>query len=66
MITKYLAIIEKLFLGMRFSADLAKDWAQGVGIITLLVVGFGLFFLAKWLYLFAVSLITICPFYERE
>lgn len=49
MITKYLAIIEKLFLGMRFSADLAKDWAQGVGIITLLVVGFGLFFLAKWL-----------------
>ena len=49
MITKYLAIIEKLFLGMRFSTDLAKDWAQGVGIITLLVVGFGLFFLAKWL-----------------
>lgn len=47
MITKYLAILEKLFLGMRLDAELAKDFAQGIGIITLLVVSFLLFFIVK-------------------
>lgn len=49
MITKYLEILEKLFLGMHFSDEMAKDLAQGSGIITLIVVSFLLFFLVKWI-----------------
>ncbi|MBR4838578.1 MAG: mechanosensitive ion channel [Bacteroidales bacterium] len=49
MITKYLSILEKLFIGMRFDAVLARDFAQGIGIITLLVVSFALFFLVKFI-----------------
>lgn len=49
MINKYLDILTKLFRGMRFSDEIAWDCAQGVGIITLLVVSFALFFLAKWI-----------------
>ncbi len=49
MITKYLHIIEKLFLGMRLDNEIARDLAQGVGVITLLVVAFFLFFVAKFI-----------------
>ena len=49
MITKYLEILEKLFLGMRLSDEMSKDLAQGSGIITLIVVSFLLFFLVKWI-----------------
>jgi miniconductance mechanosensitive channel len=49
MITKYLQILEKLFLGMRLSEEWASNFSQGIGIITLLAVSFGLFFLAKWI-----------------
>ena len=49
MITKYLHILEKLFLGMRLDNELAKDFAQGVGIITLIAVSFFLFFLVKFI-----------------
>lgn len=49
MITKYLHIVEKLFLGMRLDNEIARDLAQGVGVITLLVVAFSLFFVAKFI-----------------
>ena len=49
MITKYLQILEKLFLGMGLSEEWASNFSQGIGIITLLAVSFGLFFLAKWI-----------------
>ena len=49
MITKYLQILEKLFLGMHLSEEWASNFSQGIGIITLLAVSFGLFFLAKWI-----------------
>ena len=49
MITKYLHIAEKFFLGMRLDNELAKDFAQGVGIITLIAVSFFLFFLVKFI-----------------
>ena len=49
MITKYLHILEKLFLGMHLEDETAKDLAQGVGIITLIVVSFLLFFLVKFI-----------------
>lgn len=49
MITKYLDILERLFLSMHLSEELAKDFAQGIGIISLLAVSFGLFFLVKWI-----------------
>ena len=49
MITKYLTILEKLFLGMRLNAELASDLAQGLGIITLIAVSFLLFFLVKFI-----------------
>ena len=49
MITKYLHIVEKLFLGMRLDNEIARDLAQGVGVITLLVVAFFLFFVAKFI-----------------
>lgn len=49
MITKYLQILEKLFLGMRLDQEIASDLAQGIGIITLLAVSFLLFFIVKQL-----------------
>ena len=47
MITKYLQILTKLFLSMHLDAEIASDLAQGIGIITLLVVSFLLFFIVK-------------------
>lgn len=47
MINKYLQILEKLFLSMHINAEISKDLAQGVGIITLLVVSFLMFFIVK-------------------
>ena len=49
MITKYLHILERLFLGMHLEKETARDLAQGVGIITLVVVSFLLFFLVKFI-----------------
>ena len=49
MISKYLHILEKLFLGMRLDNEIARDLAQGVGIITLLTVAFFLFFVVKFI-----------------
>lgn len=49
MINKYLEILEKLFLGMRFDGEWAKDLSQGIGVITLLVVSFLLFLIVKFL-----------------
>ncbi len=49
MINKYLQLLEKLFLGMRLDNELAKDFAQGVGIITLVAVSFLLYFIVKQL-----------------
>ena len=49
MITKYLSILEKLFISMRFDTELSRDLAQGIGIITLLAVSFALFFLVKFI-----------------
>ena len=49
MIDKYLALITRLFLKMGLEQTMASDIAQGIGIITLLVVSFALFFLAKWI-----------------
>lgn len=47
MITKYLNILEKLFLRMGLNEETADYLAQGLGIITLLVVSFLLFFIVK-------------------
>ena len=49
MINKYLEILERLFLGMRLDGEWAKDLSQGIGIITLLVVSFLLFFVVKFI-----------------
>ena len=49
MIAKYLQIFETLFLDMHLTEEWAKNFSQGIGIITLLAVSFGLFFLAKWI-----------------
>ena len=49
MIAKYLHILETLFLDMHLTEEWAKNFSQGIGIITLLAVAFGLFFLAKWI-----------------
>ena len=49
MIAKYLHIFEVLFLDMHITEEWAKNFSQGIGIITLLAVSFGLFFLAKWI-----------------
>ncbi len=51
MITKYLHILEKLFLGMRIETELAQDLAQGVALISLLIVSFLFYFIAKQLLL---------------
>ena len=49
MITKYLAILEKLFLGMKIAGETSHNLAQVVSILTLLAVSFLLFWLLKWL-----------------
>ena len=49
MITKYLSILENLFLSMHLDNEIAKDLAQGIGIITLLALSFLLFFVVKQL-----------------
>ena len=49
MISKYLAILTKLFFDLGCAPDTARLIAQGIGIITLLVVSFALFFLVKWI-----------------
>lgn len=49
MITKYLTLLEKLFTNIHLDNVLARDLAQVTGILTLLAVSFGLFFLVKWL-----------------
>lgn len=49
MIAKYLHILETLFLDMHLTEEWAKNFSQGIGIITLMAVAFGLFFLAKWI-----------------
>ena len=49
MIAKYLHLLETLFLDMHLTEEWAKNFSQGIGIITLLAVAFGLFFLAKWI-----------------
>ena len=48
MIEKYLELLKSIGKGMRLSAALTDGLAGGVAIFTLLVVGFGLFFLAKF------------------
>ena len=47
MINKYLEILEKLFTSMHIDAEVSKYMAQGIGIITLLVVSFLMFFIVK-------------------
>ena len=47
MITKYLEILERLFLSMHLEEEIAKDLAQGIGILTLVTVSFFLFFVVK-------------------
>lgn len=47
MINKYLSILEKLFTNMHINDGLAKDFSQGIGIITLLSISFLLFFVVK-------------------
>ena len=49
MITKYLQILERLFLSMHLEEETAKDLAQGIGIISLVIVSFLLFFLVKFI-----------------
>lgn len=49
MITKYLNLLEKLFNDLSLEPSTAHDIAQGIGIITLLVVSFSLFFLVKFI-----------------
>ncbi len=49
MITKYLSLFERLFLDVRFEPTTAHNLAQGVGIVTLFVVSFFLFFVVKQL-----------------
>ncbi|MBR6439505.1 MAG: mechanosensitive ion channel [Bacteroidales bacterium] len=48
MVTKYLVFLEKLFLDLRFEPAMAKNISQGIGIITLFVISFILFFLMKY------------------
>lgn len=47
MINKYLHILEKLFTSMHINDEIARDLSQGIGIITLLVVSFFLYFVVK-------------------
>ncbi len=47
MINKYLEILKKLFSSMHLSDELAKNFSQGTGLITLLVVSFLVFFIVR-------------------
>lgn len=47
MITKYLSFLEKLFLDLRFEPITARNISQSIGIVTLFVVSFLLYFLMK-------------------
>lgn len=49
MITKYLHFLLKLFLDLGFDPSKSRDIAEGLGIVTLFIVSFALFFLVKWL-----------------
>ena len=49
MINKYLELLTKLFFDLGCTHTTASYIAQGLGIITLLVVSFALFFLVKWI-----------------
>ena len=49
MITKYLNLLERLFIDMNFEAAVARNMAETVSILSLLVVSFLLFWLVKWL-----------------
>ena len=48
MIEKYLELLRSIGRGMHLNATLTDGLAGGIAIITLLAVGFGLFFLAKF------------------
>jgi miniconductance mechanosensitive channel len=47
MINKYLELLERLFHSMNLSDRIASDLAQGIGVITLLVVSFAMFLIVK-------------------
>lgn len=47
MITKYLSFLEKLFLDLHFEPITSRNISQGIGIFTLFVVSFLLYFLMK-------------------
>ncbi len=47
MINKYLEILKKLFSSMHLSDELAKNFSQGTGLITLLVISFLVFFIVR-------------------
>jgi len=61
MIIKYLAILERLLTNLHFDASLAHNIAQVIGILSLLVGSFGLYFLVKWL-----LKITIAKFIKKS
>lgn len=47
MIAKYLSLLEKLFLDLRFEPITSRNISQGIGIITLIALSFLLYFLMK-------------------
>ena len=49
MITKYLAFFERMFTDMKFTPETVQNISQGIGIVTLFVISFALFFLVKWI-----------------
>ena len=49
MITKYLQLLQHLFLDLKFDAYTSLKIAEGIGIVSLIIVSFLLFFLVKWI-----------------
>ena len=49
MIAKYLQFFQHLFLDLKFDAYTSLQIAEGIGIVTLIIVSFLLFFLVKWI-----------------
>lgn len=49
MITKYLNLLERLFIDMNLEAAVARNIAETISILSLIVVSFLLFWLVKWL-----------------
>ena len=49
MITKYLQLLQHLFLDLKFDAYTSLKIAEGIGILSLIIVSFLLFFLVKWI-----------------